>query len=66
VIVIVILMWFRQWEAGVMSSACYHVHGEASLVLLYSEVLEANAQVNLVSMLVQLWCKANELCRPYS
>ena len=49
-----------------MASACYHVHGEASLVLLYSEVLEANAQVNLVSVLEQLWCKANVLCRWYS
>ena len=63
-------MFYRQGldngEASVMTSACYHVCGGASLVLLYSEVLEANAQVNLFSVLEQLWCEANVLCRWYS
>ena len=60
------MIWFDHGEAGVMASACYHVRGGASLVLLYSGVLEANAQVNLVAVLMQLWCKANVLCRWYS
>ena len=60
-------MFYRQGldngEASVMTSACYHVCGGGSRVLLYSEVLESNAQANLVSVPVQLWCKANVFCR---
>jgi hypothetical protein len=50
----------------VMTSAWYHVRGGASLVPLYSEVLEVSAQVSLVSMFLPLWCKASVLCRWYS
>ncbi len=60
-------MFYRQGldngEVSVMTSACYHVCGGGSRVLLYSEVLEANTQANLVSVPVQLWCKANVFCR---
>ena len=48
---------------SVLTSACCHVRSGASLVPLYSEVLEASAQVSLVSMFIPLWCKASVLCR---
>ena len=47
---------------SVMTSACYHACGGASLVPLYSEVFEASTQVSLVSVFVPLWCKASVLC----